>query len=149
MGCIAHTSAIKICVKCDKAQDENKFRSDGHVCRECRSRYSRDHYSRDKKPYLARSKQRNREQGALLREYIKGVKTGRPCMDCGVVYPPHILDFDHRDSSDKRDHVSTMVSRALSLETVVAEIEKCDLVCSNCHRARTWKRRHGINLLDP
>lgn len=37
-----------------------------------------------------------------LKEYVQSVKAGRPCLDCGGVFPPFVLDFDHRDPSDKK-----------------------------------------------
>ncbi len=131
----------KTCTKCGTVQEDGKFR--GNVCRKCRSWYSREHYRRDKGPYLARSRKRNKRQSALLREYVNGIKAGKPCMDCGVAYPFYVLDFDHREAASKSGNVGTMIALSRSLDAVKAEIEKCDLVCSNCHRERTWRRRFG------
>lgn len=64
-----------------------------------------------------------------------------PCADCGVQYPPYVMDFDHV-RGEKVGDLSVMWSR--SLETILTEIEKCDLVCSNCHRIRTYNRSHNI-----
>lgn len=71
-------------------------------------------------------------------EELRQLKTG-PCSDCGRTFPPYCMDFDHRDGSDKVGAVSElifMVGKAAWL----AEIEKCDLVCANCHRVRTYNR---------
>lgn len=64
----------------------------------------------------------------------------RPCLDCGVQYPPYIMDFDHRNPAEKVACVSKLVgSGAKDAEEILRlEIEKCDVVCSNCHRERTW-----------
>lgn len=62
----------------------------------------------------------------------------QPCMDCGQIFPTVCMDFDHRDRSDKYNNVGTMVAHNYSMEKILAEIEKCDLICSNCHRIRTW-----------
>ena len=59
-----------------------------------------------------------------------------PCMDCGVRYPPFVMDFDHRDPATKVRGVGSM--QTSSVEMLMAEIEKCDVVCSNCHRVRTY-----------
>lgn len=61
-------------------------------------------------------------------------------MDCKREFPSYVMDFDHRDASTKRDTVSNLVAKARSLMAIEAEIAKCDLVCSNCHRIRTHRR---------
>ena len=57
-------------------------------------------------------------------------------MDCGQSYPSYVMDLDHR--GDKVRNVARMVSLGLGEATVLAEIAKCDVVCSNCHRLRTF-----------
>lgn len=59
-----------------------------------------------------------------------------PCTDCGVKYPPYVMHFDHRDPSTKLFNIGHIVTRSMTL--ILAEIEKCDLVCANCHAERTW-----------
>ena|ERR1700687_5433537 len=63
-----------------------------------------------------------------------------PCSDCRKSYPPHVMDFDHVRGV-KVQAVSALLRQTNDLERVRAEISKCDLVCSNCHRERTWKRK--------
>lgn len=60
---------------------------------------------------------------------------GGRCKDCGIVGPPAIYQFDHRDPFTK----AGMVSRFTTWETALAEAEKCDLVCCNCHAIRTQR----------
>jgi hypothetical protein len=50
------------------------------------------------------------------------------------------MDFDHRDPDTKRYTVTRMIGRA-GTETILAEVAKCDIVCANCHRLRTFDRR--------
>jgi len=61
-----------------------------------------------------------------------------PCMDCGGRFPPECMDFDHV-RGEKEFAVGTATLR--SREDVDAEIAKCDVICANCHRTRTKKRR--------
>lgn len=61
-----------------------------------------------------------------------------PCTDCGGRYPHWVMDFDHL--RDKKFNVSRLI-RYGSRQRLIAEIEKCEVVCSNCHRTRTWNRR--------
>ena len=62
-----------------------------------------------------------------------------PCMDCGLKFPPICMDFDHRPTEKKTANVSQLVKWS-SMACVLAEVAKCDLVCSNCHRIRTANR---------
>lgn len=65
----------------------------------------------------------------------------KACTDCKTCYDPFVMDFDHRDSKDKCYNISFMVSKRMPEALILAELEKCDLVCSNCHRLRTLSRR--------
>ena len=60
-----------------------------------------------------------------------------PCMDCGFKFPPVAMDFDHVRGV-KVATVSQMNS--FSWSRVILELDKCDLVCANCHRIRTQSR---------
>jgi hypothetical protein len=76
---------------------------------------------------------------ALRRRLAMDKLKSRPCHDCGRVFPPYVMDWDHRDPSQKRFVVGGS-NRLRNWKDLVAETEKCDLVCSNCHRIRTHKR---------
>jgi hypothetical protein len=65
-----------------------------------------------------------------------------PCMDCGVTFPPCVMDFDHREDEKKEFCVSMKWN--CSAHKLQGELIKCDVVCSNCHRIRTAMRRGGL-----
>lgn len=67
-----------------------------------------------------------------------------PCMDCGRRFPPYVMEFDHRDPALKTSEVMRMPGRAGDLR-ILAEVGKCDIVCTNCHRDRTFRRRLAAN----
>jgi hypothetical protein len=77
------------------------------------------------------------------RAYIRNVKLLLPgCVDCG--FPMNektsvCFDFDHRDPTVKRFELSNPPKWA-TRDDVDAEIEKCDLVCRNCHALRPTSR---------
>jgi hypothetical protein len=50
------------------------------------------------------------------------------------------VDFDHAQPEQKRYTVSRMIGRT-GTATIMAEVAKCDIVCANCHRDRTFRRR--------
>lgn len=79
-----------------------------------------------------------RMRWAQGRQRIVALKN-KPCADCGIQYPPYVMDFDHRPGEVKMENVGAM-SR-FSEEAIAAEIAKCDLVCANCHRERTFGHR--------
>lgn len=78
-----------------------------------------------------------RESRQKRKNVVIEIKESTPCADCGNYYPHYVMDFDHRDPSIKTMNVSRMVSLR-GVETILEEIAKCDLVCANCHRERTF-----------
>lgn len=105
-------------------------------CTVCDAVYRADKYDGNKPPFMENNKRQHRK----LRSIVNGAKNG-PCLDCGRAYPPYVMDFDHRDPSTKIAKVSAMVYKG-SEPLLRAEIAKCDLICSNCHRIRTHQGKH-------
>ena len=93
----------------------------------------RRHYYANKEMYLAKNKRRREE----LRRFINELKDATPCTDCGIRYPYYVMDFDHL--RDKSGTISN-ITKANNLRALKVEIEKCEIVCANCHRDRTYKR---------
>ena len=58
-------------------------------------------------------------------------------MDCGYQDHPAALSFDHVQGQ-KLGNVSEMIKRAWTV--IATEIQKCEVVCLNCHAIRTWSR---------
>jgi hypothetical protein len=61
-----------------------------------------------------------------------------PCADCGRRYISDIMEFDH---VPERGTKTTHVSQAGHPKAILEEAAKCDVVCANCHRLRTARRR--------
>jgi hypothetical protein len=61
-------------------------------------------------------------------------------MDCGGKFPPEAMDFDHVRGS-KRYNIGG--NEQLNYATLQVEMDKCDVVCANCHRIRTRARKKG------
>lgn len=69
----------------------------------------------------------------------------RPCTDCNRMYPHYVMDFDHLPQFEKLFTIGSGSDHTIAeLET---EIAKCDVVCANCHRTRTWRRAHGKKVV--
>ena len=77
-----------------------------------------------------------------IKELLAGLKS-RPCEDCGIQYPWYVMQFDHVRGK-KEFMLGKVVNFMVSMERVLAEVAKCDVVCSNCHHARTYLRRTGV-----
>lgn len=78
-----------------------------------------------------------RENSRRLSKRIQDYKESKPCMDCGVNYPYYVMDLDHVIGT-KVAGVSRM--KTWSDRRLQEELAKCELVCSNCHRIRTFLR---------
>jgi hypothetical protein len=88
----------------------------------------------------ASSKQRLDERIAAIGE----IKLQRGCEEPTCVgYPNHpaALDFDHV-RGEKLYNVAKMAA-GYSWAKILVEIEKCDVVCANCHRIRTHVTRES------
>jgi hypothetical protein len=84
----------------------------------------------------------NKKKRHDVRKYIISKKTGMPCADCGVVYPHYVMDHDHV-RGEKKFLISIAALKHYSRAKLDEELAKCDLVCANCHRIRTYLRAIG------
>jgi hypothetical protein len=101
--------------------------------------YARQHYEANKDAYKKRAKINNKLYRARNRQNMVDYLLNNPCVDCGEA-DIIVLDFDHL--RDKTMNVTRLVNNSISWATILKEIDKCEVVCSNCHRRRT-AARHG------
>lgn len=120
----------RLCTKCKKEEPRDKKHS---YCKKCHSLYMANYYKMN--PSKALAPRIKRKQ--IIKD-IKNKAKDIPCADCGIKYPPYVMDFDHQE--DKEYEIASLSSRFISIEKVLAEIAKCDVVCANCHRKRTFDR---------
>lgn len=126
---------MKKCTLClkPKSLDEfprNKQTKDGRYahCKKCHSKTMRDSYHRDPDAKLEDCKRRRR---ALI-EITSEIKSKSGCKLCSES-DPCCLDFHHSDPTKKDVTIALLVTRK-SKEKMLKEIEKCVIVCANCHR---------------
>jgi hypothetical protein len=67
-------------------------------------------------------------------EWVRTLKD-KPCMDCGAILPPHDMHYHHLDPAIKEFRISDGMWRKSRI-VILAEIAKCVLICSSCHKAR-------------
>lgn len=92
---------------------------------------------------LKHSAQRREERHAEVRRLIREAKE-KPCADCGHSYPHYVMDLDRRPGVVKLGCLGNAISKNWTPKRVREELDKCDAVCSNCHRERTHQRTEGV-----
>ena len=104
-----------------------------NYCRPCRAAYKQGHYAANRQRYIDLAKLRKQrlaiERARFLVEYFHS----HPCVDCGET-DPLVLEFDHR--GDKSFEIARGL-RDRSWKAILAEMDRCDVICANCHRRRT------------
>lgn len=132
----------KYCNKCKETKDlinfsKNKSKKDGLAssCKECTRKMQNNYYKNNPQYYKDKARKKVKD----IKEFLKNLKNLTPCFDCGISYPYYVMDFDHL--KDKLFVISDPKTiNNFSLSKIKVEIEKCQIVCSNCHRERTQKR---------
>jgi hypothetical protein len=74
----------------------------------------------------------DKQRVANIKTFIRESKA-KPCIDCLGTYPPCVMDF-HHVRGERKFWIGR--TRGRSIREVQAEIEKCVLLCANCHRIR-------------
>lgn len=92
-------------------------------------------------------RRKSKRPSAELLQWYRSLKIGRSCIRCGVqcgtALPPECFDWDHRPEFKKFMDVSRMLRLGYSKELIIKELQKCSLLCSNCHRIVTVTRRQN------
>lgn len=125
---------MKQCTACGIEKDETEFYKNSRwpdglqkQCKACHKVNNKTHYSNNKSDYLKRAKIQREETTLWWQSY----KQTLSCVVCGESRW-WCLDFHHTDPSEKEGALSRMIS-SNSREAVLSEIEKCIVVCRNCH----------------
>lgn len=84
-------------------------------------------------PRVSDRKERNKQRHELVSLYFSNLKLSRGCSICGYNKCAKALEWHHVDSEDKDLEVSAFISKG-NLVRALEEIEKCEVLCANCHR---------------
>jgi hypothetical protein len=125
----------KQCNKCKCVLDsshfsKNKAKKDGlnSYCRRCQKAYKDAHYNNNKKYYT----DRNAKHREVVKKFILDYKKNRTCERCPENFP-QCLHFHHLDPSLKEFNISVGIHERKSLIKIKEEMDKCILLCANCH----------------
>lgn len=132
---------LRHCARCGHYKPvtdfHNSITGQFSYCAECRRHYDRQYYA-DRGGVARRARQQQR--AAIAREWAALMKLDVPCGDCGGVFPEWVMHWDHVPGHVKIGPVSGVV-RSRRREVALLEMNKCDLVCANCHAIRTSQRK--------
>lgn len=130
---------VKYCPSCKtnkslESYSINRSRKDGlqNTCKDCRCKYLKEWY----KENTSLHKNRVKNTKEKVKEFVRDIKSKSICTDCKRKFHYCQMDFDHL--TDKRFNLAHAASAGI--EKVKIEISKCELVCANCHRLRTFNR---------
>jgi len=142
---------MKTCSKCKESKLESEFANKRNklqpYCRPCSNAASRAHYANNREHHKALINARNKRYLNETREWVRTLKEGTPCTDCGISYPWFVMDFDHVHGIKMGD-ISKMIGQKRAKQALIDEIAKCEIVCSNCHRVRTFTRSGHVETVD-
>lgn len=124
----------KICTKCGKElpiedfnwrnKEKGTRRSE---CKTCHADFMKEVYENKKKT-------------------VAEIKKNLKCAKCGEERE-YCLDFHHADPNEKENTIARMTSNNYRLDTVLNEIKKCIVLCSNCHREfHYFQEQNGITI---
>jgi hypothetical protein len=86
-----------------------------------------------------KTRERTNRARTIGKRKLWDLKEGLGCFDCKEKYPHYMLDFDHLPEYEKTGS-PTQIFHKYSMVKAMEEIEKCEVVCRNCHSIRTWTR---------
>lgn len=108
------------------------------MCHDCKREYDREYWENNKHERSEIKNKQQKKNRSSKRKYIINFLKKSKCADCPIS-DWRVLEFDHRDRENKSFNIADAVN--YSIERIQLEIDKCDVVCANCHRIRTIKQR--------
>lgn len=105
----------------------------------CSKKCSKEHKIDKTKDWIDKARKRNFN-------FLLGYMEKKECNHCGEK-DIRLFDFDHINPNNKIECISTMAHDCKPILEIRKELEKCQILCANCHRLKTYKER-GITKFD-
>jgi hypothetical protein len=141
---------IRRCGRCGELKPIGEFawrrrrkKQRDNMCAPCRSAYGKEHYLANRQKYIDAEAQRKRARAESRTRWLVEFFESHPCVDCGEA-DPVVLEFDHL--RDKLFEVTNQFA-SRNWQEILDEIEKCEVVCANCHRRRTARRSRSLRFV--
>lgn len=127
------------CKECSRAAAKRRRQENPEYYTEWKERNPDYH-----KEWKRRDRELKRTQKFKARPILMQVLLMNPCVDCGE-NDPLVLEFDHL--RDKHHNVGAMFKKCKYWRIDLwHEIDKCEVVCANCHKRRTAKQCNSWRL---
>lgn len=143
---------MKICTRCKKEKElegfpikNSKTGRLNSMCITCKQEYDRVYWENNKKEKGEQKRKLANANRIIKRKFIIDILKKSLCCDCEI-NDWRVLEFDHKDRETKSFNIAD--STSYSIERIQAEIDKCDIVCANCHNIRTIEQRGYYNFND-
>lgn len=122
---------MKICKYCGLEKPEESF----EVCKVVAGKTYHYQKCKDCKRLVRKTRRKN------TREWLDEYKKDLSCENCGFS-DFRALEFHHNSFDEKKDfNVSDMIRSGSSVQTILREIKKCKILCSNCHQIEHYEKR--------
>lgn len=95
---------------------------------------SQKYYAKNKAAVYKNARKQIEAKEAFVRNYKK-----KPCQRCGIEYPHFVMDLHHREPGEKVAKIGKIV-RQRSWQALIEELNKCDVLCANCHRLEEYSQ---------
>lgn len=143
---------MKTCSKCciEKPETNFNFKNKSKdirttICKECLKDVRKQGYEKNKIFHIERVKDNKQKLKVIINSWFD--EQNFKCFECGETHPA-CLDFHHRDPKEKEFSIAHMRGGSYSLDKIKEEIEKCDVLCSNCHRKLHWNEKWHRSVTD-
>lgn len=78
---------------------------------------------------------------AKAKAFVDNYKMNEGCNRCGFSEHPVALQMNHINPANKLKTISQLVKKGV-METIKAELLKCEVLCANCHAVHTYANQH-------
>lgn len=140
---------MKICTYCkeEKSFDQFRFRNKAKNqyvswCKLCFSNYEKEKW-KTSEYRRQNNKNHNLERRKHKKQMVKDHLKNCACVVCGNK-DFRVLEFDHINRKNKKYNISDMAGAGLGWKTILNEIKKCQVLCANCHRIKTYENKDWI-----
>jgi hypothetical protein len=126
----------KFCAKCKITKDVSEFHRRKNIyqgwCKSCRKEIDKYYHNKNRQKRISQTAARRE----ACRKWFYELKY---CSENHIA----CLDFHHINKKEKVTEVSNALRRGWAIDRIKTEIDKCEIVCSNCHRKLHWEEKYG------